>query len=169
MSDVRLALTGFMGVGKSSVARHLAHLLKVHRVDLDTVIESSERRTITRIIEEDGLDRYREIETENLRSTLATDVGILSLGGGAWTIEENRQILRSHRFTTIWLESTFEHCWLNISFSHKDRPLARDRAGAEKLFNERQKVYCLAEWHFVVRPGSTSFDVAREIAEQLSE
>lgn len=167
MSDVRLALTGFMGVGKSSVARHLAHLLKVHRVDLDNAIESAEGRSITRIIDEDGLDRYREIETNNLRKTVSGDAGILSLGGGAWTIAVNREILKESGFTTVWLESTFEHCWLNISFSHKDRPLARDKASAEKLFNERQKLYCLAEWHFVVRPGSTSFDVAREIAEEL--
>ncbi|HTH52034.1 MAG TPA: shikimate kinase [Pyrinomonadaceae bacterium] len=168
MSDVRLALTGFMGVGKSSVARHLAHLLKVHRVDLDTAIENSEGRTITRIIDQDGVERYREIETENLRSVVAAnDVGILSLGGGAWTVDLNRHILKEHNFTTLWLESSFEHCWLNISFSHKDRPLARDKAAAEALFNERQKLYCLADWHFIVRPGSTSYDVAKEIVEEL--
>ena len=168
MSDVRLALTGFMGVGKSSVARHLAHVLKVHRLDLDAMIEESEHRTVTSIIESDGLDRYREIETDNLKhALLAGDVGILSLGGGAWTIDANRKLLKKHGYTTIWLESTFEHCWLNISFSHKDRPLARDKPSAEKLFNERQKLYCLADWHFIVRPGYTSYDVARSIADEL--
>ena len=169
MTDVRLALTGFMGVGKSSVARHLAHLLKVHRVDLDTLIEESEKRTVTQIIDADGVERYREIETENLKKALESPgVPIVSLGGGAWTIPANRRLLKEHGYTTIWLESTFEHCWLNISFSHKDRPLARDKAGAEKLFEERQKVYCLADWHFVIRSGSTSYDVAREIADELS-
>lgn len=168
MSDVRLALTGFMGVGKSSVARHLSHALKVHRLDLDTMIEESEHRSVTAIIEVDGIDRYREIETENLRTALlANDVGILSLGGGAWTVEVNRQLLKKHGYTTIWLESTFDHCWLNISFSHKDRPLARDKAAAKKLFDERQELYCLADWHFVVRPGYTSYDVARSIADDL--
>jgi shikimate kinase len=170
MSDVRLALTGFMGVGKSSVARHLAHILKVHRADLDMLIEESEKRTVPDIIENDGIERYREIETENLKKAAGGgDVGILSLGGGAWTTEINRHVLKEHGYTTIWLESTFEHCWLNISFSHKNRPLARDKGQAERLFNERQKVYCLADWHFVVRPGYTSYDVARSIAEELSD
>ena len=170
MTDVRLALTGFMGVGKSSVARHLAHLLKVHRVDLDTLIEDSEKRSVTEIIDTDGVDRYREIETENLRQALDRgDVGILSLGGGAWTVPANRLLLKQHGFTTIWLESTFEHCWLNISFSHKDRPLARDKAGAEKLFNERQKLYCLADWHCVIQSGYTSYDVAKSIAADLAD
>ncbi|HEY2846511.1 MAG TPA: shikimate kinase [Pyrinomonadaceae bacterium] len=168
MSDVRLALTGFMGVGKSSVARHLAHLLKTHNVDLDILIEESEKRTVPEIIDIDGVDRYREIETENLQRAIDADnVGILSLGGGAWTVDINRNILKQHGYTTIWLESTFEHCWLNIGFSHKDRPLARDKAAAEKLFNDRQKVYCLADWHFVIRPGYTSYDVAKSIAEEL--
>lgn len=168
MIEIRLALTGFMGVGKSSVSRHLAHLLKVKRVDLDTLIEETERRSVSEIIDADGIDRYREIETENLRNALATaDLGILSLGGGAWTVAQNRELLKQHGYTTIWLESTFEHCWLNISFSHKERPLARDKSAAERLFHERQKVYCLADWHFIVKPGSTSFDVAKTIVEEL--
>jgi len=168
VTDVRLALTGFMGVGKSSVSRHLAHLLKVHRVDLDTLIEESEKRSVTAIIDQEGVERYREIETDNLKKAIdAGDASILSLGGGAWTVEANRLLLKQHGYTTIWLESTFEHCWLNISFSHKDRPLARDKASAEKLFEERQKVYCLADWHFVIRSGYTSYDVARSIADEL--
>jgi len=168
VSAIKLALTGFMGVGKSSVARHLAHLLRVKRLDLDALIEESERRTVPQIIDKEGLERYREIETANLRSALErSDIGILSLGGGAWTTPQNRELLKQHGYTTIWLESTFEHCWLNISFSHKERPLAKDRAAAEKLFQERQNVYCLADWHFIVLPGYTSYDVARQIAADL--
>jgi len=168
MSEIRLAFTGFMGVGKSSVSRHLAHLLKVRRIDLDTLIEESEGHSVTAIIDADGVDRYREIETASLQKALAAgDVGVLSLGGGAYTIPINRDLLKQHDYTTIWLESTFEHCWLNISFSHKDRPLARDKGAAEKLFNERQKAYCLADWHFVIRPGHTSYDVAKSIVEEL--
>jgi shikimate kinase len=169
VSEIKLALTGFMGVGKSSVARHLAHLVKAKRLDLDTLIEETERRTVPNIIDAEGIEKYREIETLNLRSALdRRDIGILSLGGGAYTTPLNRELLKQHGYTTIWLESTFEHCWLNISFSHKERPLARDRAAAEKLFQERQEVYCLADWHFIVRPGYTSYDVARQIAADLT-
>ena len=39
-NGARIALTGFMGVGKSSVARHLALLLHCERVDLDSFIEA---------------------------------------------------------------------------------------------------------------------------------
>lgn len=166
--EQRVALTGFMGVGKSSVARHLAHLLRCKRIDLDFFTEERERRKIAAIIDEEGIDRYREIETRNLELLLdETDARILSLGGGTWTIPANRELLRKHGYTTVWLESTFEHCWLNITHSRKDRPLARDKQKARQLFDERQKLYCLAEWHFIVRKGYTSYDLARQIVEQV--
>jgi shikimate kinase len=167
-NDTRIALTGFMGVGKSSVSRHLANMVRCRRIDLDHVIENKAGRKIASIIDDDGIDFYRQLETDNLRRVLnETDCHILSLGGGTWTIPENRQLLKEHGYTSVWLESTFEHCWLNITFSRKDRPLARDKAAALKLFEERQEVYCLADWHVIVRPDYTSYDVARKIADEI--
>ncbi|MEO7539658.1 MAG: shikimate kinase [Pyrinomonadaceae bacterium] len=166
--DIRIALTGFMGVGKTSVARHLAHILKCGKIDLDHIIENRSHRRIAAIIDDDGLEAYRKMETENLRHVLNdSDCHILSLGGGTWTIPENRDLLRDGGYTSVWLESTFEHCWLNIAFSRKDRPLARNKQKAYELFEERQKIYCLADWHFVVRPDYTSFDVANKIADEI--
>jgi shikimate kinase len=43
----RVVLTGFMGVGKSSVGRHLAQILKAERIDLDFFIEKNEKRKIS--------------------------------------------------------------------------------------------------------------------------
>jgi shikimate kinase len=167
-NGARIALTGFMGVGKSSVARHLAHLVKGRRVDLDHVIESREGRRIVDIIDSDGIDSYREIETRHLDRVLTEpSTQILSLGGGTWTVEKNRELLKASEYTSVWLEATFEHCWMNISHSKKDRPLARNKQAALKLFNERQKVYCLADWHVIIRPDYTSYDVAAKIAEEI--
>jgi shikimate kinase len=168
MNDTRIALTGFMGVGKSSVARHLAHMIKSRRIDLDNFIENQERRKIVEIIDNDGIEHYRHLETKYLKVVLdESDTRILSLGGGTWTVPENRELMRAKGYTSVWLESTFEHCWLNISFSRKDRPLARNKADALKLFEERQKIYCLADWHFIVRSDHTSMDVAKQIADEI--
>jgi shikimate kinase len=166
--DIRIAITGFMGVGKSSVARHLAQMLKVRRVDLDAVIEKSEGRKIAEIIDSVGEAKYREIETGNLRGVLAAnDARILSLGGGTWTIKHNRDLLGEYGFTSVWLEASFDHCWRNITFGRKDRPLARNKQTTRKLFDERQKLYCLADWHFIVRPDLTSYEVARQMSEEI--
>jgi shikimate kinase len=167
-AEKRIALTGFMGVGKTSVARHLAQMLRCDRLDLDSLIEINEQRKIVEIVDGDGEAVYRKIETENLKLALEkTNVRILSLGGGAWTVAENRDLIKAQGLTSVWLESSFNHCWNNIRFSKKERPLARNKVAAKKLFDDRQEVYCLADWHFVVKPDLTSFDIARQIVEEV--
>ncbi len=157
-----------MGVGKSSVARHLAYLLNTEKIDLDYFIEAQEKRPIAQILINDGEPRFREIESSCLLKILnESDARIVALGGGAWTIEENRKLIKKHKCTTVWLESSFEHCWFNIRQSRKERPLARDKRQAKRLFEQRQKVYCLADWHFIIKPEFNSFEVAKRIAEEV--
>ncbi len=164
----RIILTGFMGVGKSTVARCLAYLLKTSKIDLDHYVEESEGLKITELIEAKGIDYFRQIETESLREILKlNELQIISLGGGAWISETNRNLIKSCHCTTIWLESNFEHCWRNITFSKTVRPLAKDKAVVKKLFDERQKFYCLADWHLVVKPEFTSFDLAKIIIDEI--
>ena len=164
----KIAITGFMGVGKSSVARHLASLLECEREDLDQLIEAREQRRVTEMIGGDGEPAYRRIETETLREAIARGRSdIISLGGGTWTIAENRRLIIDAGFTVVWLESSFEHCWMNIKHSRKERPHARNKSDAKRLFDDRQKYYCLADWHFVVKPEFTSYDVARRIYEEF--
>lgn len=157
-----------MGVGKSSVARHLSHLLECERVDLDSFIQQTEQRTIAEIIKSCGEPHFRQIETENLKTILRDKPAtILALGGGAWTIAENRQLIKNHNFTSVWLETNFEHCWFNIRLSKRERPLAKNKPQAKNLFEDRKKFYCLADWHFIVKPELTSYEVAKQIAEEI--
>jgi len=166
--ETRIVLTGFMGVGKSTVARFLASLLKCEKIDLDACTEQAEKRTVAEIIRAEGEARYRHIETENLRRILSNkEARIIALGGGAWTIEENRRLIKEQNFTTVWLESSFEHCWRNIRLSKRERPLAKNKQQTQQLFDERQRFYCLADWHFIIKPDLTSFEIARKIAEEV--
>ena len=163
-----IALTGFMGVGKSTVARHLSGILRCPRIDLDHYIEDAERRKVWEILETDGEAEFRKIESRRLRELLdETDPMILSLGGGTWTIEENRELINERGLTTVWLESTFEHCWFNMQVSRKFRPLAKDKETAQELFEERSRLYCLAGWHFIMRPDLTSAQIAQQIADEI--
>jgi len=68
--NIRVALTGFMGVGKSSVARHLSNLLNCKRLDLDYFIEEHEGRKIAQIIDSDGEEKYRQMEAKWLKQAL---------------------------------------------------------------------------------------------------
>ena len=164
----RIVLTGFMGVGKSSVARHLSYMLDLKKIDLDYFIEMREKRPIVAIVKENGEPLFRRIETECLCKILdETDAKIIALGGGAWMEEENRRLIKDRNCTTIWLESSFEHCWQNIRLSRRERPLVKDKRQARRLFDLRQKVYCLADWHFIIKPEFTSYEVAKRIAEEV--
>ena len=156
-----------MGVGKSSVARHLSFMLGCEKIDLDYYIEESENRTVAEIFRDEGEDSFRRIETANLLKILDLGARIISLGGGTWTVEENRNLIKNYDCTSVWLESDFDHCWRNIRMSNKERPLAKDKRLARKLFEQRQKLYCLADWHFIIKPEFTSFEVARRIADEV--
>lgn len=158
-----------MGVGKTTVSKHLAYILGTDRIDLDRFIEATHKRTVPEIIETDGEAQFREIESEALRRIYAeTDYRVISLGGGTWMLERNRNLIRSYNSTTVWLESTFEHCWRNLSVSKIPRPLAVNREAALNLFQERAKIYCLADLHIVIKPHFTLFEIADRILEEIS-
>ena len=164
----RIIFTGFMGVGKSTVARHLGFMLKTKRIDLDRFIEENEGRTITDIIKQQGEAFFRDLESEALKAALsADDAKIISLGGGTWTFEHNRKMIRDKKCLTIWLNAPFGHCWRNIQRSKNKRPLLRNKENARQLYEDRQKLYCLADWHFVIQPDQNSLDVARQIIEEI--
>lgn len=168
MSEQRIVFTGFMGVGKSTVARHLGFMLKTKRIDLDRFIEQNEKQTIAQIIGRRGEAVFREIESEALKTALdLDDAKIISLGGGTWTFENNRQTIRDKKCLAIWLNAPFEHCWRNIQRAKNKRPLLRNKENARQLYEDRQKHYCLADWHFVIHPDQNSIDVARQIIEEI--
>lgn len=168
MNEQRIVFTGFMGVGKSTVARHVGFMLKTRRIDLDRFIEEKQGCTITDIITQQGESVFRDIESEALRSALGAEgARIISLGGGTWTFEQNRKMIRDEKCLTIWLNAPFEHCWRNIQRSKNKRPLLRNKEDARRLYDDRQKLYCLADWHFVIHPDQNSMDVARQMIEEI--
>ena len=72
-----IALTGFMGCGKSSVGRELSTLLGLPVVDLDQDIVRRAGRSIADIFAEDGESFFRDLETDSLKEVLIKDNYIL--------------------------------------------------------------------------------------------
>lgn len=70
MTNQKIAIIGFMGTGKTTVAHELALRLHCPAVDLDAVVTSNEGRSPKEIIEEDGENTFREIETRTLLEVL---------------------------------------------------------------------------------------------------
>ncbi len=159
-----IVIAGFMGAGKTTISRSLAERLSCVFVDLDQFICERENRRVPAIIDEDGLTRFREVETAALCDVLMNrSVCVLALGGGAWTIERNRQIISQHNALTVWLDASFELCWQRIIVEDDSRPLARDRNLAYKLFQERRALYRLAQLRIEIDATKTASDVVAEI------
>ena len=167
-SSRHIIITGFMGSGKTSVARGLARILGCEMLDLDHVIAERERRTAREIIEQDGEESFRKVETRILREVLKTNpVGVIALGGGAWTFERNRNLMNKHGCVTVWLDAPFELCWERILISGGNRPLARDEGQARMLYAERRPQYALAELPVRVVANKSTDEISAEIAARL--
>jgi shikimate kinase len=67
-----IALTGFMGCGKSSVGRELSTLLGLPVIDLDQFIVRKAGRSIADIFAVDGESFFRDLETEALSDLLCS-------------------------------------------------------------------------------------------------
>ncbi|HWS99352.1 MAG TPA: shikimate kinase [Pyrinomonadaceae bacterium] len=162
-----VVITGFMGAGKTTVAAALAERLGCTLIDLDRFVAEREGRTAQMIIDEDGEPRFREIESEALRDALETDAGIISLGGGTWTVERNRELVAEHGGLTVWLDAPFELCWRRIESATHARPLARDPAKARALYDARRVLYAQAMLRLEVSEDKNIAAIAAEIADRL--
>jgi shikimate kinase len=145
-------LVGFMGSGKSTVGRLLAHRLGWSFFDMDHEIEAAEGASIREIFETRGEPEFRRIETAILGQHIAwIEQGrptVLALGGGAFAGEGNRALLED-RGITIWLDCPFEMVERRaVETAH--RPLSRDRERFAALYRERQETYRLAEIHIAI-------------------
>jgi shikimate kinase len=139
-----IVITGFMGCGKTEIARRLSLRFDLALIDLDQEIAKREGRTAAQLIVEEGEPAFREIETKVLREVLEEGIGIVALGGGAWITETNRILIDERGGLSIWLDTPFELCWQRIEATPEERPLGRSRTQAEQLYRLRHPVYQLA-------------------------
>ncbi len=140
-------LVGFMGSGKSTVGRHLAHRLGWSFFDLDSEIERGEGLAIAEIFASKGEEEFRRIETEMLRQHVRwVERGrpsVLALGGGAFVQAANRELLED-KGISIWLDCPFSVVERRAGNDPR-RPLAADPVKFRALFDSRREAYAQAD------------------------
>ena len=154
MKADKIYLVGFMGAGKSTVARSLGKRLDWKVEDIDTRIERAERRDIPTIFRIDGEPYFRAREREALVALLPERGVVVASGGGTFADASNRELMLRDG-AVIWLDVPLETL-LNRVPSDGRRPLAADRLGMEQLYNHRLAAYRQA--HLRVDAGRGSVE-----------
>ncbi len=131
-------LLGFMGSGKTTIARKL----DPEFVDMDALLEDRLGMPIARFFEEKGEAAFRQVESEILAYLLKTDQ-VVSTGGGVVVSSRNRELLKKNA-DNIYLKADFETLYQRISADTvNQRPLFlnNSKEALEIIFNEREAWY----------------------------
>jgi shikimate kinase / 3-dehydroquinate synthase len=159
-TDRSVVLIGFMGAGKSTVARELGRALDVEALDSDALLEQRLGHSIAREFELHGEESFRAAEEELVCELLAQAgrdgrgerfARVIALGGGSILSSRVRAALAGH--LTVFLDVDPEVAWARLH-SSRQRPLARDRDAFFALAAQRRELYEELADAFVPGPGA---------------
>jgi shikimate kinase len=163
-------LIGPMGVGKSTIGRHLAEILHQHFIDSDHEIEIRTGVTIPLIFEYEGENGFRKREQEVIVDVTNLKNIILSTGGGVVLNPVNRRVLKNRGYV-IYLHADVDDL-LERTANNDNRPLLKTgnpRAKLETLLKQRHSLYTeIAD--VVIRTGKQSIqEVVTAVLNDLGE
>jgi shikimate kinase len=125
-------------------------------VDLDTLIEEAEGKTVAEIFARAGEPAFRRREQELLRRMVQESPQasgrVVALGGGTFAQPSNLELLQRAQAITIWLECPIEQLLMRCALI-ANRPLFRDEASFRKLYEERLPYYRQATFTVETGPG----------------
>lgn len=166
--DYNIYLIGFMGAGKSTIARTLVREQGCSLVEMDERIVEEQGMSINEIFEKYGEDHFRDIE-----SRLVEDLGkkrgmVVSCGGGVVVRKENVQNMKSSG-KIVFLTATPETVYERVKNS-TDRPILNGHMNVEYiagLMEKRRALYEEAADLTIATDGKTRDEICREILEKL--
>src|SRR5439155_6996599 len=98
-----VVLVGYRGSGKTTVGRKLEDRLWQSFVDTDDLVTRTAGKSIKEIFEEQGEEKFRELEITAVREACANKDHVIALGGGAVMRQENRDLLTQAGHKIVYL------------------------------------------------------------------
>ena len=122
-----------MGVGKSTIGKHVAAKLGLPFYDTDRLVTQQSQQTIAEIFRNKGESAFRQYEADALRSLLGAEDIIVALGGGTLHHHNNFEVVKDN-FVLVILDASFAFLKSRL----ENRPL---RATADALYRERRNLF----------------------------
>lgn len=161
-------LIGFMGCGKSTIARMISKKLGVAQVEMDELIEEEQGMSITEIFEKFGEEHFRDIETDLVHRLQEKDGVVVSCGGGAVLREENRNMMKESGVIVL-LTAQPETILARVKNS-TNRPVLNGNMNVEyitALMERRKACYEDAADITVTTDGKSVEEICEEIIEKI--
>jgi len=144
---MRIFLIGFMGSGKTHWGKQLATQLKIPYYDLDDVISSKEKKSVSQILAESGEESFRVKERQVLESLIdENETMVLSCGGGTPCFFNNIETMKKYG-VVVWLNTHVEVLLMRLKSEKASRPLIKNVPDADmrsyivRKLNERRIYY----------------------------
>lgn len=162
-------LIGFMGTGKSTIAKALQKLSQAEIIEMDEIIAQQEGRSISDIFAKEGEAYFRSLETR-LITEIGTSCGkIVSCGGGVPMREENVREMR--KGGKVILLTAQPSTILDRVVNDSNRPLLEGKKNVEDIRNlmeQRRVKYEQAADVTITTDNKTAEQIALEIKEQIN-
>ncbi len=162
MKKRNIILTGFMGTGKTVTGRVLAERTGLELVDMDSIIETRQGKTIPEIFAQDGEAAFRAMERALVQELAQRDGLIISTGGGIVLNPDNIADFEKTGLA-VCLKASPEEIFRRVE-ADTTRPLLNGdkRAQIEAILAERKPLYD-AVAHGIATDGLTTEETAGQI------
>jgi len=134
---MNIILIGMPSAGKSTIGRFLAQKLGMQYIDTDSMILESTGKPLREIVDQDGLEKFLEIQGAIL-SRIVEDNAVISTGGSCIYCESAMEYLKE-KGIVFFLKVPFEELEGRIN---PDRRFARNISQSfGDLYRERLPLY----------------------------
>jgi len=164
-----LALIGFMGTGKTAVAKALARRLNKEFIELDSLIEKKAGKSIPAIFQQDGEAAFRSLETEVTGQVAGRKNVVIAGGGGIILNKINIEYLKKE-CVIVYLTASPEVILKRTAGVKNKRPLLEvaDKAQRiQELLKQRQPLYEQAADIKIDTSGLDINSVAKQVISEL--
>jgi shikimate kinase len=132
---MKLILLGYMGCGKSTIAKALSKKIALPFIDLDDYIERIEGKTIGELFKSKGEIYFRKIERQSIEDLMERKEDfILALGGGTACYYDTMEFLNSkENVITVYLKTNLDHLVKRLFLEKSNRPLIAEIETQDEL------------------------------------